>query len=544
MAKLAQKQNFLGGVAVLATAVVLVKIISAIYKIPLGNILDDEGMGHFNIAYNVYNFLLQLSTAGFPLALSKLTSEAGTLGRGRQMRRQFQVAAGLFFVLGIFGTAVMFFAAGPLSHLLNDSLAYYPIKVLAPAVFFVCLIGCCRGYTQGRGNMVPTAASQVLEALFKLIVGLTLAWYVLHTLRAAPEIGAASAIFGVTVGSAVALLFLLIWLLRHRLPGRFTDQPEPAGKILKRLLAIGVPITIGSSVMSIITVVNQITVMGRLQMLLSAGEMAGQSLRAVERAAAELYGQYTFGLALFNLPANFVYPVTVSLIPAVSAALVQHNRQKVDSLISASFRLIAMLALPAGVGLSVLAGPILQLLYPAVPETAAAAAYHLQVLGIASIFVCLMILTNAILQACGRVQVPVFTAVAGGIVNVSLAWWLCGMEHVGVRGAPVSTLAGYIVISVLNMIAAAIVLGESRPNYLRLFVRPAAATALMGAAAHYGFVLLTQSLGLPEKLAVLAAIVLAAVVYGVLVIALRMITRQDLAMLPKGEKIAKIFRIR
>ena len=194
MSKIAHKQNFLGGVAVLAMAVVVVKIISAIYKIPLGNILDDEGMGHFNIAYNVYNFLLQLSTAGFPLALSKLTSEASALGRHNQVRRQFRVAVVMFFCLGIVASSIMFFCAEPLAVGMNDSLAYYPIKVLAPAVFFVCLIGCCRGYTQGRGNMVPTAVSQVLEATFKLVVGLTLAWYVLHQLHAKVEIGAAAAI--------------------------------------------------------------------------------------------------------------------------------------------------------------------------------------------------------------------------------------------------------------------------------------------------------------------------------------------------------------
>ena len=124
MGHFSHKQNFLGGVAVLTMAVVVVKLISAVYKIPLGNLLDDEGMGHFNIAYNVYNFLLQLSTAGFPLALSKMTSEAMALGHFNQVRRQFRVAAVLFFVLGAAASAVMFFCAGPLAELMNDSLAY------------------------------------------------------------------------------------------------------------------------------------------------------------------------------------------------------------------------------------------------------------------------------------------------------------------------------------------------------------------------------------------------------------------------------------
>lgn len=534
MSKLAHKQNFLGGVAVLTMAVVVVKIISAIYKIPLGNILDDEGMGHFNVAYNVYNFLLQLSTAGFPLALSKLTSEASALGRQNQMRRQFRVAAVMFFCLGIAASGVMFFFAEPLAGFMNDSLAYYPIRVLSPAVFFVCLIGCCRGFTQGSGTMVPTAVSQVLEALIKLLIGLTLAWYVLHELGAAVEIGAAAAIFGVTAGSAVAALFLILWVLRHRSTAPGSDVPDSSGQILKKILLIGVPITLGSSVMSIITLIDQTVVLGRLQ----------NALGLAEAAATALYGQYTFGMTLFNLPATFVYPVTISLIPAVSAALTRRNEVQAHRIISSSFRLIAMLALPAGVGLSVLAGPILRLLYPAVPETAAAATFHLQVLGIAVIFVCLMILTNAILQACGKVYVPILTAIAGGAVKITTTYTLCGNPDFGIRGAPISTLLCYVVIAGLNLAVVWVVLGKSRPNYLKLFAKPAVATALMALTAHFGFAALTEGLHLSSNLSVLAAILLAVLVYGVLVLALRIITKEDLMLMPKGEKIAGLLRMK
>ena len=534
MAKIGQKQNFLGGVAVLTAAVVVVKIISAIYKIPLGNILDDEGMGHFTIAYNVYNFLLQLSTAGFPLALSKLTSEAAALGHYNQVRRQFRVAAVLFLVLGLAASAVMFCFAGPIASLMNDSLAYYPIKTLAPAVFFVCLIGCCRGYTQGRGNMVPTAVSQVIEALFKLVIGLGLAFYLLKVLGKSVEIGAAGAIFGVTVGAGVATLFLLGYLGRHRLQEQSADLPERRRSILKKLLMVGIPITLGASVMSIITLVDQTVVMARLQ----------DALGLSEKVATSLYGQYTFGMTLFNLPPTFVTPVTISLIPAVSAALMRKNELQANRIISSSFRLIAMLALPAGIGLSVLAGPILQLLYPAVPETAAAATFHLQILGVAVIFVCLMILTNAILQACGKVYVPVVTAAIGGTVKICTTYTLCGNPDFGIKGAPISTLLCYVVISALNLIVVWAVLGKSRPRYLSLFAKPLIATVLMGLAAHYSFFAMTEMLHLSAKLAVLAAILLAALLYGVLALVLRMITKEDLTLMPKGEKIAKILHIR
>ena len=339
-------------------------------------------------------------------------------------------------------------------------------------------------------------------------------------------------IFGVTVGSAAAVLFLAVWLLRHRLSGRFEDRSDGAGPILKRLLLIGVPITAGSSVMSIITLVDQTVVMARLQ----------NALGFAEDAAAALYGQYTFGMTLFNLPATFVYPVTISLIPAVSAALTKRNELHAHRLISSSFRLIAMLALPAGAGLSVLAGPILQLLYPAVPDTAAAATYHLQILGIAVIFVCLMILTNAILQACGRVYLPIVTALIGGTVKIAATYTLCGDPAFGIRGAPISTLLCYVTIAVLNLGVVLAVLGKSRPNYFRLFFKPVVATALMALAARFSFAALDAAL--PEQIAVLAAILLAVIVYGILALALRMVTREDLALLPKGEKIAKILHIR
>lgn len=533
MGKGTRKQNFFGGVAVLTAAVVAVKIISALYKIPLNNILDSEGVGHFTIAYNVYGFLLQLSLAGFPLALSKLTSEAAALGRYHQVRRQFRVAACLFFSLGATASAVMFFAAGPMAAALNDSLAADAIRVLSPAVFFVCMVGCCRGYTQGLGDMVPTAVSQIIEALCKLVVGLALAWYVLKWLGRPVETGAAAAMFGVTVGSAAAVVFCLFWMLGHRLEGRSGDRPERRRSILKRLLVIGVPITLGSSVMSMITLIDQTVVMARLQ----------DALGLTEQMAAALYGEYTFGMTLFNLPPTFVYPVTISMIPAVSAALTRRQEERGRRIVSASFRLVTLLSLPAGVGMSVLAGPILQLLYPAVPETAAAATYHLQILGGASVLVCLMLLCNGVLQAYGRVYIPIATACVGGAVKVASNYVLCGDPAFGIRGAPISTLLCYGVIALLDLAAVAWVLGRNRPGYFRLFAKPAAAAAVMALAARGSFGALVDG-GLSPGLAVVPAILLAAAVYGVLAILLRMVTREELALFPKGEKIAEWLHIR
>ena len=155
-----------------------------------------------------------------------------------------------------------------------------------------------------------------------------------------------------------------------------------------------------------------------------------------------------------------------------------------------------------------------------------------------------MILTNAILQACGRVYVPIVTALIGGAVKISTTYTLCGNPAFGIKGAPVSTTACYAVIAVLNLCVLAAVLGKSRPRYLPLLCKPALAAALMGVCAHFAFRFLHTAAGLSPQGAVLAAIVLAAAFYAFLALLLRMVTRDDLALIPKGEKIAKILHIR
>ena len=184
------KQSFMGGVTVLAVSTVFVKICGALYKIPLNNILGDEGVTHFTSAYNIYSFLLTLSTAGLPLALSKLISEADATGRRNQMRRCFNTAMALFVVVGAVGTAAMLFFTEELAAWMNNSMAYWPIKALSVSVICVSVMCAYRGFAQGWQNMVPTAVSQFIEAFVKLLIGLPLAWYLIDIGKDL-EIGAA-----------------------------------------------------------------------------------------------------------------------------------------------------------------------------------------------------------------------------------------------------------------------------------------------------------------------------------------------------------------
>jgi len=532
-----KKQSFLGGAAILASAVAVVKLIGAFYKIPLNNILGDVGLTYWDTAYKIYNLLLTFSTAGLPLAISKMTSEAHAQGRENEKRKIFRTAIWLFFGLGLVGSLFMYFQAGALASFLRNELALQPIRALAPAVFCVCLLACMRGYTQGQGNMKPTAISQVLEALCKVGIGLPLAWYVLN-IGMGLDIGAGGAIFGVTVGTILSMCFLIVYLMTHRNRTESLDTPSGSGALIKRILAIGIPITLSNSAMSIISIIDTKIVMGRLQ----------DGLHLTEVEAAALNGQYSMGMVMPNMVASFVYPVTMSLIPFAAAALARKDYAGADRSISSAFRLLALLAFPAGVGLSVLATPIEVLILPAQPESALAAGPHLRILGIACIFICFMILTNAILQTYGKEKLPILTVIIGGLVKIVMNYILVGNPDINIHGAPISTLCCYLVIVVLNLFFVW-KYSPQKPKYLQLFAKPILASVLMGGAAWavYGFVsraLSGHSVYGTNAVATLCGIMAGVVVYGILVIALRILRAEDVKSIPHGAKLAKLLHLK
>ena len=246
-------------------------------------------------------------------------------------------------------------------------------------------------------------------------------------------------------------------------------------------------------------------------------------------------------MTLFQLPPSFIYPVSVSLMPAITAALTRQDRAAAGRAVDGALKLTTLAALPAGAGLSVLAEPILLLLYPAVPDTARAAAYHLTFLGLACVFVCLMVATNGVLQAYGRPYVPVLTLLCGGVMKIVTNYLMVGDPATGIRGAAVSTLYCYALIVVLNLLAIARYVPE-RPGYIGLFAKPLLLTAVMALAARSSWGLLARFL--PERWAVLPAILIAAAVYILLALATGAVTRQELLALPKGEKIAQILGLR
>ncbi len=540
-----KNQNFLHGAAILTVAVIIIKILGAIYKIPLGNILGKDGYAHFNVAYNLYNVLLNLSTAGLPIALAKMVSEANSLDRPNQVKRTFSVAMWTFMVLGIIWSAVMLFFPTELAAFMGDVQASQSVLALAPAVILVCIMSAFRGYTQGLSDMRPTSISQVVEVAVKVVFGLAIV-IVLRNASFSLPIMSAGAISGVAVGSFAACVYIGIVAVRrmkseqHRylsVNSAVTDVADSRGKTLGRLLKIGIPIALGSCVLSVITLINTKLIYNRLQI------GAGFSYEA----ANSMFGEYSMTLPLFNLPAAIITPLTISVIPAISGFLAKKQFGEAKNVVESSLRISAIISLPMAVGLSVLSMPVIRSLYSDGSELGGRI---LAILGAASFFVCLALMTTAILQASGREQLPMVTMLIGGGLNIAINWYLLGREDINIYGAAIGTLICYIIMSGLNLVFLMTKLPE-KPNLGRVFLRPAVNCALMGAAAWIIYPAALKIIGAgvdPTRketlLALFAAVAVGVVVYIVLTIVTGAITIEDMRLIPKGEKVAKLFHIK
>lgn len=528
-----KKQTFLQGAMVLIFANAVVKVIGAIFKIPLTNLIGDDGMGLFTVAYNLYTFMFVLSTAGLPVAVSKMVAEANALGRPKEVRRIVEIAFITFVTIGAVASLIMFFGAGAFVNFIKNDMAYKAVLAISPAVFFVAISSTFRGYYQGMSNMYPTAISQVIESVFKLVAGFGLAYIAIRA-NLGLEWAAAGAIGGVTIGTVFSALYLIL----KRKKGRVRDndavlstKARSRKKLLFNLIRIVVPVTIGASVLSLTNFIDMAVVMNRLQDV-------GYSAKEANR----LYGAYSsMAVTLFNLPQTLITALSISIIPAISAAFAQKNYRLGAKTIESSTRITVMMALPCAAGLTVLSGPILSLLFYKQPRGVETATPLLSILGMAVLFVGLVSLTNSILQAIGSANVPVVTMFIGGLVKLTTNYILVGNPNVNIHGAPIGTTLCYLTITILNLFAIAKIT-HCLPRFHKTFVKPAIATVGMASACFIVYKLFSGIIG--SKLSVLLAIGVSAVVYILLLLSVRALEKEDVLMMPKGEKLVKILRMK
>lgn len=515
---------------ILVIASALVKIIGAFYKIPLKNIVGSEGMGLFSVAYQLYNVMLVVATVGLPVALSKMVAEAVTLGKMREVRRIVKVGAAVFVPIGVVCSVLLFAFAEPLAVAFGNGDAALAVVAIAPSVLLVAVISVFRGYYQGLSNMVPTAVSQVIEALCKLCIGLVLASMALRRGMAMPVV-AAMAILGVTLGEAFSALYLIVRSLFARTKERapvLNDSMRSWKELVKTLLMLAIPVTVSNSVMSLTNLIDTALVMNRLQ-----------DVGLSQVAATELYGIYnTMPVALFGLPQTLITALSVSILPAVAGAVAAQNFTKASKTIGTSLRLGMLISLPAGVGLGVLAGPILRLLYS---KDTVAATPMLQILSVAVPFVAVVALTNSILQGLGRADLSLISMFVGAMLKLISEYQLLGNPDVQILGAPVSTVLCYFAVVIVNIVNIGRLSG-ALPPLSGTVLRPLAAAAGMGACAYILHTVLAGVAG--DTLATIGAICIAAAVYLVLLLLLRAVDRDDVLLLPYGQKIADVLRLR
>ncbi len=530
MSETSKKQTFLHGTALLAMATAAVKLIGALYKIPLNAIIGEQGFGYFNTAYEIYNVLLMISTAGLPVAMSRMISQASSLGNWRQVRKIYTVSRSIFLTLGLISALLMTGFCKQLAQFQNQPDAWAAIGFLGPSAFLICLMSTYRGFFQGQGNMIPTSVSQVLEAAVKLIVGIAAAILLLVYTKSV-AFAAGGAILGVTVSCLVSSFYL-----NHCFRKAFKDMPMgqdtcDSGKdIAKGLLAIAVPITIGSAGLQILTVLETKIYMGRLLQTLS------------QDAADVQKGIYNMTQTIFNMPCAFITPIAISIIPAITSQLTTGDRKNAKLTAESAARVTALISMPCAVGLFVLAEPVTALLGGYSGEKLVLATRLMSILGICIIFNAAVLLTNAIMQAHGHVNLPVINMFVGGFLKLAAVFILAGNPHIGIMGTPIGSLLCYFCITVLNLITMRRVLPEP-PAIAQNMLRGFLSAAIMGVCT-YGAWIGLKALGVSSSIVLCGApIIVGVAVYVLCAVKLKAITREDCLLLPKGGKIADLLHL-
>ncbi len=560
-----KKQNFLHGATLLAAATVIVKLIGAVYKIPLQNILGNMGYSYFSSAYDIYTLLLLISTAGLPVAMSRMISQATSLGDHAQTRRVYNTSRAIFFAIGAVSTALMMIFCKALAASQEQPDAAPAIFCLAPCAFLMGIISTYRGFFQGQGNMLPTSKSQVIEAVFKLGAGLLGAVLVLQMGGTIP-VAAAAAILGVTISCVVSVIYLFVVFRKTAEPEILRqNQPNFCGETAKRLLAIAIPITIGAAGLQLLIVAETSLYMNQIVDLLESGALntelvatlraevladaakVGELLTGAEvnsRIAASMKGIYNFSQTIYNLPNSLITPITISIIPAVTACLTLKDDNGVRANSESAARITGLLSLPCAIGLIVLSKPIMALLGGYTGVQLDFAATLMSILGISVFLRAIVLFTNSLMQANGHANLPVVNMLGCGAVRLVAVYVLAANPKIGILCVPACTAAGNLAIAVLNLVCMAKVIPQ-KSAIVRNLLRPLLPSLLMGAVAYGSWRLIVQVLGenCSRIIQCGGPIALAGITYLVCVVWLKSITKEDCLLLPKGEKIAKLLHL-
>ncbi len=498
------------GSTVLILSAVIAKLIGAIFRIPLANMLGGTGMGCFSGAYSIFMTVYAVSVTGLPAAVAKAVAENSALGRFANLRKIKNSALIFFTVCGLAFTALMMLSAYPFCAFVNGSPETAPaVFAIAPSVLFCCITAVYRGYYEGLRNMFPTAVSQVIEGLVKLCVGLSLCLLVLkypHRFigltslfgkgdTAVLSAAAAASVSGITISTAAGTLFLI---LRDKICGdgispalisetNGKNQTDNHREIISMLLKTAVPIAIGALVTNLTSLIDLVTITRSLGTAVArAPEYFGNISGGTDAAGLPnfLFGCFT-GLAVtvFNLVPSFTNMFGKSILPSLSEAFAENDAAKIRSHTEKAIFVTALVSLPSAAGISVLSGEILRVLFPSKPVETSVCTLSLTILGIGVAFLCLSSTFFAILQAAGRPDLPVKLMLTGVAVKFAGNFLLVPIPEVNISGAALSTLLCYAVICIPAAVKVSELTGVGKNTLLAMISKIAFCSVLCGGAA-------------------------------------------------------------
>lgn len=543
--KTGEESNFVVQGSILAIASIVVRIIGIAYRIPMINIIGDEGMGYYGTAFNVYNIALLLSSYSLPLAVSKMVSVRLARKQYRNSVRILRAALVYATVVGALAAAVIWFGADFFAReVFFMPYAAFALKTLAPTVWIMAYLGVFRGYYQGQGTMVPTALSQVFEQIVNAIVSVAAgSWLFNQAIKVeilkgesgsgySNSWGAAGGTIGTGAGAFTALLFLLLLFAAYQRTIRKKVRRDRSGSlesyrtITKILFFTVVPVVVSSAIYNVNSVLDNGLLAYNFKSLGMEEEFISQ------------WGVYTGKYhLLINVPMAVSNALSSSLIPSVSRAVATGDRRMVKKKVAAAIRFSLLIAIPSTVGLTVLAGPVNNLLFSGDNDLAVQMTLYGS---IAVVFYSVSTVTNAILQGIDRMRLPIVHALTALVLHLAAMEVMVLVFHMGIFSMVFANILFAVIMCFLNHRSIRKILGY-RQEVKKTILLPAAASAVMGAAAVGVYKLI--HLGIQSNaVCTLGAVAAAMAVYGVLLVKLGCLDEDELHQMPGGTRLLQVFR--
>ncbi|WP_027415774.1 putative polysaccharide biosynthesis protein [Aneurinibacillus terranovensis] len=532
-----QGASFVKGAAILGAGALLSKVLGLAYRIPYQNITGDLGYYVYTQVYPLYSALLILATAGFPIAISKMVAEKLAIGDTLGARRVFRVSASLLGITGLVFFILLWVCAPLIAQLMHDRKLVLPIRSVSFALLLVPVMAAMRGYFQGHHNMIPTAVSQIIEQLVRVMTIIILAYYFMKT-TGDVYLAGAGAVFGAVTGAFVSFTIMLIFLQRNKYirqklsnsqavtrKGFYTYGQESTGQIVRQIMYYAIPICLGSLVLPLMQLADSFTVVN----MLSYGGI-------VSKEAYRLKGILDRGQPLVQFGAFFATALSLSVVPAIAEAKIRGMNRLIASRTELALRLTFLIGLPCSIGLAVVAGPVNVMLYQNGSGTDT-----LIVLAFTTIFSTLGITSSGILQGMGHVVLPVRNLLIGAVLKILLNVLL--VPSFGIMGAALATVCSYMVSTMMNLYAISLYTGM-KFGFKTFFFKPMVAVFMMGMAAFVarrmaerGLFEVILSHRLYYSAVSLAAVTAGVVMYGIALFASGTVSRTDLENTPAGKKL-------